>query len=322
MPSTSRLLRILRQWKTLLGTEASIGGEDPGRELWPVVATDGRQYFLKQLSPWRNLPLADEARVLGWLSRRGIVVAEFLITDGASVFGVDGEESFILMPRLDLDDLDSAETLEAEGVAGRAVAELHAGLAGYPWSVDSYTEQLSVSLRDELLLPPDVADLFAQRVGSITAGIDALPTQLVHGDLTPENVLLQKGGSVAGFIDFDHLPLAPRTWDVARYLSRRLRLRWRGGRVPDQDRARHIEPFLRGYQHSSPLTGAEIDALPGLILAGNIIEANYGQQISSGRLERRKLPDHDQTLADSIDASRWQLTHGQLVRDAVQAATG
>jgi Ser/Thr protein kinase RdoA (MazF antagonist) len=310
------LTTVLRCWSTILGDRPVLGAEDTGRELWPVTAEDGNQYFLKRVSPWRNLPLADEARVLRWLNDHDIDVAEYLITDQAAEAGRVADDSFVLMPCLPADELDAAETLAMEATIGRAVAHLHRSLGMYPWSANSYQEELSRSVLGELLVPDDVATSFEERKGDIAARLRALPVQLVHGDLTPSNVLLRRPAAVAGFIDFDHLPLAPRVWDIAKYQSRRLRLHGRTGR-DTVARTAHIEPFLRGYQDVNPLTAAELEVLSDTILAANILEASYAQEVASGRLQRRMLADHERSLADTVEAARWQLAHSEDVAAAV-----
>lgn len=322
MFSTVQLTTVLEDWRTVLGEQPTVGVEDPGRELWPVTASDGRRFFLKRLGPWRNLPVADEARVLRYLSAQGVGVAEFLITDRARVFAGRIEDAFVLIARLDSDHLQPDAVAEVEEAVGHAVAELHLALAGYPWPANSYTERLCESLTEDLLLPADLAESFALRRDEIMAALAALPVQLVHGDLTPANVLVRAPGVVSGFIDFDHLPLAPRVWDIARYLSRRARLRWRGGSPGTSSRLDSIGGFLRGYQRTSPLSDAEVAAIPAGILAGQILEASYGQQISSGLLHRRRFPDHDEELRDTVEAARWLVRNVDTVTAAVRAGVG
>lgn len=97
MLSTDALHPQLQHWRTILGDHPRIGPEQPGRELWPVISGDGRDYVLKRLGPWRNLPVADEARVLAHLARSGLRVAEFLVTDDARLYSGEVEDSFVLM---------------------------------------------------------------------------------------------------------------------------------------------------------------------------------------------------------------------------------
>ena len=321
MPTENMPLTMLEDWKTVLGEKVGIDDESAWRDLWPVTAEDGARYFLKRLGPWRNLPLADEARILTHLARQGVPVAEFLPTERATLYAGAVEDSFVLIPRLASDHFGATELVFLGETIGRALAELHLALARYPWPANSYVENLSESLEQELMLPPDIAEGFARRRGGMTAALAGLPTQLVHGDLTPENVLLRRPGAVSGFIDFDHLPLAPRIWDIAKYVSRRIRLRWRqGSHASDLGRLDHLAGFLIGYHETNPLGAAEIEALPSGIAAGNVLEASYLQQISAGTLPRRRVPDHDAVLADTVEAARWHLANFEEVATAVRSS--
>ena len=314
-------LTVLEAWKTVLGEKVEIGDESAGRELWPVTAQDGTQYFLKRLGPWRNLPLADEARILRYLASHGVRVAEFLPTDRATLYAADLEESFILIPNLANDHFDATEIVSMEEKIGGTVAELHLALAAYPWSANSYSENLSESLQQELDLPPEIAEEFTRRRGSMIVALADLPTQLIHGDMTPENVLLKRPAAVSGFIDFDHLPLAPRIWDIAKYLSRRVRLGWRAGSMAsDLGRLDNFAGFLSGYHKANPLSSAEIEALPSAIAAGNLLEVSYLREISAGTLPRRKLPDHDAVLADTTEAASWHLANFEELAATVRSS--
>ncbi len=321
MPTTNTPLTMLEDWKAVLGEKVELGDKSVGRDLWPVTAEDGARYFLKRLGPWRNLPVVDEARILWHLARQGVRVAEFLPTDRATLYAGKVEDSFILIPRLASDHFNPAELVALEEKIGGALAELHLALARYPWPANSYAEDLGKSLEQELMLPPDVAEGFARRRGSMIAALADLPSQLIHGDLTPENVLLRRPEAVSGFIDFDHLPLAPRIWDIAKYLSRRIRLRWRqGSQASDLGRLDHLAGFLIGYHNTNPLGSAEIEALPSGIAAGNVLEVSYHQEILAGTLPRRKLPDHDAVLANTVEAAGWHLANFEEVAAAVRSS--
>lgn len=315
---SSTIEPILAEWVSILGEDVRSVKHFSGRELWLLKAEDGTEYFLKRLGPWRNLPLADEARVLRFLSQQGIRVAEFLPTERAMLYAGEVEDSFVLMPKLPGDTFRSAELLDLEDTIGHAVAELHVALAKYPWSANSYTEDLVGSLERDLMLPSTVAGRFVKYREEMTEAIAKLPVQLAHGDLTPENILLQRTLMTPGFIDFDHLPLAPRIWDIAKYLSRRLRKRWRQNDLSaSHGRLDHVAGFLRGYQAMSPLSSAELEALPAMIAAANVLEASYCMEISAGVLQRRKLSDHEDIEADTIEAAEWHLAHYEDARVAI-----
>lgn len=317
MESSERTHTVLVAWRTLLGDHPK-AEPDPERGLWSVIATDSRRYVLKRLSPWRNLPIADEARVLRHLATNGVPVAEFMITEQAALVAGDGEHSYVLMPWLPTDVFASARLVDLDEVVGAAVAELHRALAAYPWPIASYREHLVEALNEELALPPDVQRSFAACRDEVAGALADLPLQTVHGDLTPDNVLVRQPGRVSGFIDLDHLPRAPRVWDVGKYLSRRFRRTGRDASFTPADGLRHLIGFLRGYQATDPLSAAELAAIPAAALAGNLIEASYNQRILSGDLDRRRLSGHEDVLRDTIEAARWQLAHREAVAAAVR----
>lgn len=320
MPTKTSPRSVLEQWISILGDRIELDAGAAWRDLWPVIAEDGARYMLKRLGPWRNLPVADEARIVAHLARQGIRVPEFIPTDRATLFAGPVEDSFILTPALANDSFTAAELVSLEETIGNAVARLHLALASYPWPANSYTEQLDESLAREQTLPAGLAEAFVGQRDKMIDSLANLPMQLVHGDMTPENVLLQRPGAVSGFIDFDHLPHAPRIWDIAKYLSRRMRLRWRHEpREARSGRLDHIAGFVAGYHETAPLEAAEIEALPAAIAAGNVLEASYHQEILAGTLARRRLPDHKEVLADTIEAATWHLANHEAVAAAVRA---
>ncbi len=154
MPTKNTPLTVLEDWKTVLDEKIELGDTSAGRDLWPVTAEDGARYFLKRLGPWRNLPVADEARILSHLARQGVRVAECLPTDRATLYAGEVEDSFMLIPRLASDQFNAAELVSLEEKIGGALAELHLTFAGYLWPANSYAEQLGASLEQELMLPP------------------------------------------------------------------------------------------------------------------------------------------------------------------------
>lgn len=320
MPADHNLDTILANWADVLGDNRTILSQYPERELWLVRAENTCEYYLKRLGPWRNLPLASEARVLQFIASESVNVAEFIPTDTAKLYAGKMEDSFILMARLESDNFSAREILEAEADIGQLIARLHIALAKYPWRVNSYTENLQGSLERELVLPANLAKSFSTRRTEMISVLAELPMQLVHGDLTPENIVLQRTVSASGFIDFEHLPIAPRIWDVAKYLSRRFRMRWRAqDNSSHHQRLDHIAPLLRGYHQVNPLCSQEIAALPAMVAAANVIEVNYFMEIAAGTLVRRKLSDHNEVLADSIEAAQWHLTHWSDVEAAVHS---
>ncbi len=87
----------------------------------------------------------------------------------------------------------------------------------------------------------------------------ALPSFVLHGDLTPGNVMLGADGTVSGVIDFGDMHHTARVSDLAIALASFLR----GADDPWQAAGQ----FLDAYQRITPLEPAEVDVLGELVLA-------------------------------------------------------
>lgn len=101
-------------------------------------------------------------------------------------------------------------------------------------------------------------DAFESHALPVMAG---LRKQVIHSDMNPDNVLLDRAGgdTVAGVIDFGDMLAAPLVADVAiagSYL-----------RAPEGDPLSLIAEVLAGYQGVRSLTGNELDVLFELVLA-------------------------------------------------------
>lgn len=306
------LSRVLAEWTDRVGVRPRVMDPLPGRELWPIIATDGTGHHLKRLGPWRNLPVLDEARVLTHLAAHGVVVAPFEPTDTGRVFAGLPEDSFVLMPTV-AGHPAPADPGPHQGMIGGAVARLHRALAFYPASANSYREEIAANLAASLDLPMDLAGSFDQVLPHLTATLADLPEQLVHGDLTPGNVLVDLDASSVSFIDFDHLPTAPRVWDLGKLLGRQVR------RPSPAEALPTITGFLAGYHDLAELSIEEVIAIPAAMLSMNAFEISHLTRVAAGDLPRRWLPEDTTDLAGAIEAFRWHLRHLDAVTAAAMA---
>ena len=74
MATKNTPVTVLEEWKTILGERVEVDDDSAWRDLWFVTAEDGARYVLKRLGPWRNLPVADEARILRHVAIQGVTV--------------------------------------------------------------------------------------------------------------------------------------------------------------------------------------------------------------------------------------------------------
>lgn len=112
---------------------------------------------------------------------------------------------------------------------------------------------------------------------AIAAGIETWPRRVVHGDWHPGNLLF-RDGSVVAVLDFDSARMEPRAVDIANaalQFSMTMTDPADPDAWPDHLDAKRIRALLQGYDEASddPISGAEREALPWLILEALILES-------------------------------------------------
>jgi 4-aminobutyrate aminotransferase-like enzyme/Ser/Thr protein kinase RdoA (MazF antagonist) len=135
-----------------------------------------------------------------------------------------------------------------------------------------------------------VLDRYEERV---LPRFDFLPAQVVHGDFTLDNVLVDEAGRVSGITDFGDLGFGTRAGDLAIDLCSILRV---GGEEP----FRTARIAIDGYQSRIPLEDDEVDLLGDLVfarLAALVV-------ISAWRVER--YPENAEYI-QSWDDESWAL---------------
>ena len=109
---------------------------------------------------------------------------------------------------------------------------------------------------------PEILDAIARYTAEIVPALDALPRQIVHGDFHPHNVLADNAGAITGVIDFGDIARTARVCDVGVAL---------GYLVPvdgPMDAVRST--FLDGFESVVPLSDAEREVIPGLVVGRQI----------------------------------------------------
>jgi Ser/Thr protein kinase RdoA (MazF antagonist) len=254
----------------------------PGR-VWTVATERGDRYILKKVSTFGARDPArrftDEARIVTHLLQRGVPVAVPVLSDDGKAYTTDGDGAphavFPMLPQGGADSDPGLDPVLFENV-GAAIARLHLALASCPFGIESWEVGPGLlttcwqTARDRLPAAA-LAGLSARllpRWDAIVQALSAAP-QRVHGDVHGGN-LLTDGQQVTGIIDIDHLPLAPRGFDLGYYMA--FGVRWRlDGNQPAQP-VEEATPFitrhlLAGYDAVSRLTRQENADLPALALA-------------------------------------------------------
>ena len=164
---------------------------------------------------------------------------------------------------------------------GRAVGLVDAALADVPLAVtvrdwrtdprwvrpeDPPADVLADELR-EAGMGAEQAGLLtaaARRAGCWWAGADGLPAQVIHGDLTPANLLADPAtGEVIGLLDFELAGAGFRVQDTMAAL-------YHSTALTTPDWPRRTAAFLRGCSCVNRLEPAEVAALPELLNARSL----------------------------------------------------
>jgi 4-aminobutyrate aminotransferase-like enzyme/Ser/Thr protein kinase RdoA (MazF antagonist) len=135
-----------------------------------------------------------------------------------------------------------------------------------------------------------VLDRYEERV---LPRFDFLPAQVVHGDFTLDNVLVDERGRVSGITDFGDLGFGTRAGDLAIDLCSILR-------VGSEEPFRTARIAIDGYQSRLPLEDDELDLLGDLVFAR--LAALVA--ISAWRVER--YPENAEYI-QSWDDESWAL---------------
>ena len=282
--------RVLKAWPEALGSSV-ITELAPGR-VWEVTTQRGARYVLKKVStfdapdPVRRF--TDEARILTHLLQRGVPVAVPVLSNDGKACATDDEGApYAIFPMLPEGGADNDPELDAARFRniGAAIARLHAALADCPFGVESWqvgpgTLTAIWQTMQERLPVDALAELSARvrpRWDALIQALSAAP-QRIHGDVHGGNILTD-GPKVTGIIDCDHLPLAPRGYDLGYFTAFAAHWYLDG----DNESTRSVDeaaPFitrhvLTGYNAVSRLTRPENDDLPALAMASALGLINY-----------------------------------------------
>jgi Ser/Thr protein kinase RdoA (MazF antagonist) len=257
----------------------------PGR-VWEVTTERGDRYVLKKVSTFTAASpvrrFAAEARILAYLQGRGVPVAVPVLSDDGKACVTDDDGAphavFPMLPHSDADNGAGLDPVLFQNVGG-AIARMHAALASCPFTVQSWKIGPGLltanwqTIQDRLPAAA-FAELSARirpRWDSIVQALSA-PQQLVHGDVHGGNILTD-GQEVTGIIDCDHLPLAPRCYDLGYYIAFAVHW-WLDHNQPSRPVAEGRN-VLTGYDAVCRLTRQENNDLPALALAATLGLLNH-----------------------------------------------
>lgn len=308
----SRIATALRAWSGLVGASTSREiGYTPDR-VWEITAAGGAQYVLKRTGSAVSA-VVDEARILSHLSRHGIPVAVPIPADDGRILTRTDDGTFTLAPKLPVRQSDPVDDALEHFQIGVTMARMHAALADCPYGSES-----------PVIGPPGLdagvwrvlenglpAATFAELAGRIrpwqsriAAALDDPHPHRVHGDMHGGNILIADDHTVAGIVDVDKLPVAPRIYDLGYNLM--FSIEWafqhdEPSSTIEKDMTVKARELVCGYQSVSALTGREIDALPAMAL------------LTAIRLIHWFLSTEGSVRDTWLDTARWITDHAETL---------
>jgi Ser/Thr protein kinase RdoA (MazF antagonist) len=308
---TAAPAQLLEAWSEVFSSPI-ITELAPGR-VWEVATERGDRYVLKKVSTF-NAPdpvrrFTSEARILTHLLQRGLPVAVPVLSDDGKICTTDDDGALhAVFPKLPSGSADSGSALDPvlfQNV-GAAIARLHGALADCPYGIESWrvgpcSLEANWQTVEDRVPAAALAQLSARvrpRWDAAVRALSATP-QRVHGDVHGGNILTH-GQEVTGIIDCDHLPLAPRGYDLGYYMAFAVHW-WLDGDQPSRpaDEARHV---LTGYDAVSRLSRQENDDLPALAMAAALgLTAHF-------------IREHDAVEESWLRTAHWIGDHFDVLR--------
>jgi 4-aminobutyrate aminotransferase-like enzyme/Ser/Thr protein kinase RdoA (MazF antagonist) len=266
---------VLRDAYGVEGDLSPLHGE---RDLnFRVDGPDGRRYLLKIHNPADGMAVVEmrtEAIAhIGRVDPTLPVAAVLPAADGAMATAVTAEDARVSLVQL-FEFLDGRHAGREELGAGtlrdwgRAVARLGRALRGYFHPAARYPIQWDLALtpglrtqldrvdEDARARVLDVLERFDRRVAPVFRSLRA---QVIHNDLTRENLLVDDSGSIVGITDFGDMTHTALVCDLAVAISDVL-----DGRPDSLEMA---EEMIAGHIELTPLESIEADLLADLVAA-------------------------------------------------------
>lgn len=311
MVPTARVKEILTRW----GIDTTADWQVIQANVSRITLADGRQFVLKDLGPKNEAALRRlhfEQEVLLHVAQRGLSVAAPLPSDLGLPYVIIANHIYRLshwLPNQPAQVQTSEDQIRLYQNYGVAIGRFHQALASYEagrlsnrtWQTDLQTRVLAEAVPVILAnLTPAQLPTFQARLAEIEPAMRRayanLPVQPIIWDCHPGNVAVD-GFEVSGFIDCDHISIAPRIFDIADFLVHLIK--WDiGDEQKTASWLAHFQHLTTGYQSVTRLSESEQAALFYVMVGIPLIFMDFFFQ--SGQPELTKV---------ELDTFVWLVRH-------------
>ena len=240
-----------------------------------VNTADGRSFVLKEKSDFSRLEL--EAGILMDLSKVGAPVAVPIPTVDGNRHAFDQGRIYCLYPRLPGSAISEHYAGDAIGRArafGKAIGFLHScfekcrniGSVQELNLIDQVEGWAIPCIRrkKEVFSNQAIDEIWSEYKRGLAVLEKDQPKQLIHRDLTPANMLFQKG-RLTGFVDFDMVMMGQKIFDVG-YCGTSLLVSGFQDSEKVKKWPRLFQALVCGYRELCSLTLPELHTLPGILV--------------------------------------------------------
>ncbi len=276
MISKNKIQKLLHHWNLQRECIGNIYNENTGRQSENTYYI-GDDYVIKFSANYGSIK--NSISITNSLAKSNLPVAEIIKTDDGSDCLCDGELYFIVTKRLNGSQLKCEDIFKHTDIAyriGENIARLHNALKTFDESNYNRTDILG-DVKSALPKIQDFVKLNDGFLEDFSAIFDKLPTQIIHRDINPSNMIFNKG-EFKGFIDFDLTEVNVRIFDICYCATAILSECFNNANI---DKSKWLEIFdylVKGYERITPLSEYEKQALPYVIYSIQIICIAYFSQ--------------------------------------------
>lgn len=274
MNQTPQLETVFRQWESGTIAEWTSVQENMAQ----VMLTDGQRFVFKKLgakSTEKIGRLHFEYTVLRHVEQIGLPVALPLLSKESIPYALAENQLYRLSKWLSNNPTDirtKADSVQLYRNYGMAIGRFHQALASIKedkilrqtWHTDLQQRVLGEAVPTILthLEQPDLhafQTLLSNIKSAMIEAFTDLPRQLIIWDCHPGNITVN-GFEVSGFIDCDHISIAPRIFDLANFLVHLIK--WDvGNQQKKADWLVHFRQLIIGYETTMCLSKEERTAV-------------------------------------------------------------
>jgi Ser/Thr protein kinase RdoA (MazF antagonist) len=242
----------------------------------------GGKYILQQHSGSNKEHMHRMVHLANMLIAQGIPAIEFIKTDN----------EYSLTKKIEGEHIDFYASPDTATELGRGLAQLHNALTEIKCDNNDFLREWKNYIKPGLVCVSQ--EIIEQTELKLVNLYEKLPRCPIHRDVHSNNILF-RNGKISGWLDFELNRKDARVFDLAYFLA--------GLLVGKIENPRMIETWktiyrnvLAGYSEVSPLSPEEIEILPFLLIAIELLFVTYWNSLENSA-ERDKAIELAQYLS-------------------------